>query len=173
MTLKIADLQKNEFHMQMVPLCSTLSQIFAMNVNSYINIRQSMEGFLNVGAETGGFITWNRMWCSLRGSELKYFNYPDEIETGIPLGMVDLRTSASGMIKKANRSMCPKPRTLLLETVNLQADVIADADEVPVVIRYFLSADTAIEMRSWEDALNSILLSLTKWKCMEYIRIGQ
>lgn len=138
------------------PIHSTISPSFTAIVTSRIDLNVKISGFLTVGVENDQSCTiWNRRWCVLENSNLKYWNYPSE-EATLPLGIVDLSYCIEQRIALADRSFCARPRTLL---VSLNCN--------NTLKRYLLSTDSAKDLKMWEKELNFIIRSLTTWNCMK------
>lgn len=146
-----------------VPIHSTLSGTILMNVESEVHITETTEGFLTIGKETGGCITWNRRWCVLQQHELKYWNYPCDTDTSEPLEVIDLTLCATSVIGSADRKMCARPRTLFIETIkNIDQSPTSDNR-----IQRFLSADSNNDKKNWENKLNSVISFLRNWNRMK------
>lgn len=124
-----------------------------MEQESRINVSETMEGFLNVGTKMGQCITWDKRWCVLDHTLLKIWNDPADVDV-TPLFKIDLSVAGT-TISAADRSICPRPRTLLLEKPNVR---LSDKSR-----RLFLSADTMKEYKDWEEKFNSVLLTLREW----------
>ncbi|GJQ87888.1 hypothetical protein Trydic_g1157 [Trypoxylus dichotomus] len=157
-TIKICDLGKRtSFQMKNVPMCSTLYDEFLADIESFIDIKEHFSGFLHVGAQTNSdFVSWNRRWCTLNDTELLLWT--DPIESGNPVDIIDLKTCINSWISVVERSICARPKTLLLETRNANRQII----------RYLLNADTFEDMKKWENVLNSVVSALRTWNCIKY-----
>lgn len=134
-----------------------------MNVERQVHIAETIEGFLTVGKETGDCITWNRRWCVLQQSKIKYWNYPCETDTSPPLEVIDLTLCGNSEIASAPRSICARPKTFLIE-------IIKDTDQLPCYencFRRFLSADSNKDKKNWENKLNSVISFLRNWNFMK------
>lgn len=137
------------------PIHSRISPRFTTNITSKTHLDVKISGFLTVGVENEQSCTiWNRRWCVLENSNLKYWNYPSE-ETSIPLGVVDLSYCIEQTISLADRRSCARPRTLL---VPIQSN--------NTLRKYLLSTDSTKDLEMWEKELNFVIRSLTTWKCM-------
>lgn len=151
-----------------VPLCSTLSDVVSVDMNVKVTITEEIDGFLTIGTESGGLITWNRRWCSLKEAKLRYWNYPYEMDNKAPLEVIDLNSCVNAAVGTAERSVCARPRTLLLllefesKDKNKMNDVL--------VVKRFLSTDKLKEKKDWESKLNSVISTLYSWKCMKQNR---
>ncbi|KAJ8938510.1 hypothetical protein NQ318_005174 [Aromia moschata] len=79
---------------------------------------------------------------------MRYWNYPSE-EVSNALETVDLRNCPEQRISAADRSICARPRTLMLPIGRNNA-----------VKKYLLSADDCISLEEWDMELNDVLCSL-------------
>lgn len=142
--------------MKNVPKCSTLCGQLIVTIESFVTIKEQYSGFLNVGTQTStNIVSWNRRWCSLFDTELRLWN--DPVERGKPVETIDLRLCINSFISVVDRSMCARPKTLLLEINNANRRII----------RYFLNADSINDMKKWETVFNSVVSSLRLWHCMK------
>lgn len=73
-----------------------------------------------------------------------------------PVEVLDLAKCATGLVNLAERSICARPRTLLLE-------IYKETGLYRIVTKHFLSVDTMGEMKIWQQKLNAIVLSLRNW----------
>lgn len=118
-------------------------------------------GFLTIGTETGKSITWNREWCFFQGFVLKYWNYPSQQEFVEPIGIIDISYCIASSITQADRTLCARARTLLLEL-----EYMCKKTNTHSIRNYYLSADNLEEMDDWKRRLNFALNSLRNWKQM-------
>ncbi|GLV43344.1 scraps [Carabus blaptoides fortunei] len=157
MKLRVADLAKpGPWFMRKVPLCSALNGAVTMNLQQFVQIPIRHAGFLTIGTESGGCTAWNRRWCVVDGPMLRFWNYPSDEDTCDPLQEVDLKNCANARIEIADRTLCARARTLLLETVTPE-------DKSCTIDKHFLSTDTGLEMKIWETKLNTIVSALRTW----------
>lgn len=89
-----------------------------------------------------------------------------------PLGEIDLTYCVSAWIGLAERELCARPKTLLLETARQprpedEESFTMHCTSNRTILRHFLSADTNIELKQWEIKLNSIVSCLRNWNCMQ------
>lgn len=129
-----------------------------LNVNYAVKLNEKYSGFLTIGTESNGAILWTRRWCVLLQGRLNYWNYPNEEYEMVPIDCFDLKNSLSAKIDSAERKLCPRPKTLLLELCQNNTDQIA---------RFFLSVDTLNEMQTWKNKINAVLFCLKSWKRMK------
>ncbi|KAF5307457.1 hypothetical protein FQR65_LT06812 [Abscondita terminalis] len=114
--IHIAQLRHSSFPLMTVPNYSPLEGSIKINISSSIEFSDSYSGFLTIGSEAGGLATWNRRWCRLSGYLLECWNYPLEQEFGDCICSIDLRYCVMSYISRADRELCARPRTLLVET---------------------------------------------------------
>lgn len=169
-SIKIAHLLKpGPFKFTQIPLCSSLLSEVNFNIQSSVNLDVQCSGFLNIGFKSGGCATWTRRWCSLSDSQLNYWNYPHEANECKPLGFFDLSCCVTSYVTLADREICPRPRTLLLEIAkfpeNNENNLLT---QTHLIERYFLSTDTLEELKLWEKKINAIVIALRNWKCMKF-----
>lgn len=142
-----------------------------MDVSSRLNLLGKVSGFITMGSEAGGCATWSRRWCSMHDYQLSYWSYPSDEETMQPIGSIDLRYCVTSSILAADRVLCAKPRTLLLEVGRIKR--MNDRDSLTMVckhavtiIRHYLSFDAVDEMQMWQMTLDSVVNSLRNWNLM-------
>lgn len=161
-SIKIAHLLKRgPFKLVQVPLCSTLQSDVELDIRSEVNLDVRCSGFLNIGFKSGGCATWTRRWCSLFGSQLNYWNYPHEELERNPIGCFELSCCVTSYVTLADREICPRPRTLLLE-------IAENNENTHTIERYFLATDTTEELKVWENKINAVVIALRNWKCMKF-----
>lgn len=145
--------------MRKIPKCSALNGSVTMNLQRFVQIPIRHAGFLTIGTESGGSTAWNRRWCVVDGPMLRFWNYPSEEDSCDSLHEIDLKKCANARIEIADRTLCARPRTLLLETMqNLKCE-----DKSCTIERHFLSTDTGSELKTWESKLNTIVSALRTW----------
>ncbi|KAK0095196.1 hypothetical protein PV326_009018 [Microctonus aethiopoides] len=157
-----------------VPPESMLQGTIDLKLNSKLHLSVSHQGFLNYGTECGGLAVWNRKWCVLRGHTLMFWNYPkDQEDKKPPLVMIDLIYCISEKIAPVNRSLCAKPRTLLVEAVRARTEVdesslMLECHEGCTIIRHLLSYDSTRELVDWMSKLNHVVTVLREWNINTY-----
>ncbi|KAJ8925579.1 hypothetical protein NQ315_009419 [Exocentrus adspersus] len=138
--------------MHNIPLTSSLSGTFSVDVESSVKLFNRISGFLTIGLDNEhGCTIWNRRWCVLEGAIFKYWNYPSE-EVTKPLGSLDLYYCSEQQIATADRNSCARPKTLMVPVKQKEAEK-----------KYFLSADNIPEMKQWEKELNYVIRTLSAW----------
>ncbi|XP_018327625.1 anillin-like [Agrilus planipennis] len=151
-TIKLQDLnkKKTEFQISNVPLRSTLQGIAKVEIHSGVVINKNISGFLNMGSRTNNdTVSWNRLWCKLDGQYLKFWNYPSEEHDNSASTVINLSNSVNYPLSCASREICPRPRTLLLQTHEVKCNGI---------VIYLLSYDSLKELETWKDYLNSVIV---------------
>ncbi|XP_025830397.1 anillin-like [Agrilus planipennis] len=135
-----------------------------MAINSMVDIYEEQSGFVTIGYEVGGSLSWDRMWCYLEGSIIKQKNYPCD-DSMLPFTHnIDLALCVNSRICEACRELCSKSKTLLIEiTPNEKLST-----EETIFVKYFLSFDTLADMKNWKIKLNSVLSHLRNWNSMKY-----
>lgn len=90
---------------------------------------------------------------------MKCFTYPadDGDEENSPVEVLELDTCTSAVVTMASRTICARPRTLLLEFFEKEGEVL---------VNRFLSADSMAEMKEWEKRINSVVGALRSWNCI-------
>lgn len=152
--LRVYDITKPDpWQLRKVPLSSNLGGTVTMNMMTQVKVLIKHSGFLTVGTNVGDSTAWNRRWCRLNGNTMYFWNYPCDDDSIEPLEIIDLKKCMNAVIETVDRTMCPRPKTLLLETMG-NDDVIE---------KHFLSFDTLSEMHSWESELNNIVNILRTW----------
>ncbi|KAK0181653.1 hypothetical protein PV327_003921 [Microctonus hyperodae] len=157
-----------------LPPESMLQGTIDLKLNSKLHLSVFHQGFLNYGNEAGGSAVWNRKWCALRGHTLMFWNYPkDQEDKKPPLVMIDLIYCISNKIAPINRSLCAKPRTLLIETVRARTEMdenslMVECHEGCTIIRHLLSYDSTRELVDWMSKLNHVVTVLREWNINTY-----
>lgn len=82
-----------------------------------VNQTAHHSGFVNYGYIPDGYAAWNRRWCVLDDHVLKFWNYPQQ-ESEPPIMVIDLINCVMPKIEVADRVVCAKPKTLIIETVS-------------------------------------------------------
>ncbi|XP_030759785.1 anillin-like isoform X3 [Sitophilus oryzae] len=150
--IRCSDRDKTHFRMHHVPLCSTLEGYFTAVLETSVVLKNKSNGFITIGTEEKSHLVWNRRWCLLVGSLLEYWNYPsEESSSADPIGAIDLKNVLEEA-SPADRSLCPRPKTLLL--------IVKNNGEV---IHYFLSFDTLEDKEHWYNDINFVIETLRSW----------
>ena len=93
-------------------------------------------GFLN---QSSGMACWNLRWCVLDNRKLRFWNYPKEQDSKPPICELDLVNCVSEKIALVDSTMCPRARTLLIETCHKLSNI--DRDSVTTDYRADYSFD--------------------------------
>lgn len=130
-------------------------------------------GFLTLFEEIGGFGAWTRLWCLLKGSHLVYWKNPEEADCKPPLGSVDLRQCITREVSRLPYSECAHPNTFELVVVepleDRHRDTLTTTRRATVAVtRHRLSADGKEQLKTWCNAINSMLNSIRKWDLEAY-----
>lgn len=153
--LRVFDITKTgPFQMSKVPLSSILDGTINLRMRSQVKVLIKHSGFLTVGTNVTGSIAWNRRWCSLKGNLMYFWNYPSDEDSVDPLEIVDLRRCMNAFIAPVDRTTCSKPRTILLETIEDNADSFE---------KHYINFDSLTEMANWEEQLNKVVNALRMW----------
>lgn len=91
----------------------------------------------------------------LAGYLLKYWNYPSEEFNSNPIGVIDVRKAVE-RASPADRTVCPRPRSVCLRIQNGEESVVS----------YFLTADSMEERQMWQDDINFVIGTLEAWNCL-------
>ncbi|XP_046749864.1 anillin-like protein 1 isoform X2 [Diprion similis] len=147
---------------------SVLRGTIDLTLSCKLHLSVSHAGFLTHGDEAGGFAAWNRRWCVLQGQTLMFWNYPCDQEDKEPLTTIDLTNCISSEISTVERSMCAKPRTLLIETFRQRSvldrnSMLLECRLSCTVVRNLLCCDTVKELNQWKSNLNRVVSALRDW----------
>lgn len=154
--IKVGDISKNgPWLLRKVPFSSNVHGAINMTIKSHVDIPVKHSGFLTIGTKISNTISWNRRWCVLSSHLLHAWNYPCDEDGVEPLETIDLKKCVNAIVDVADRSVCPRPRTLLLETANAEDPSRFDT--------YFFQTDTLSEMRTWHDQINKIVSATRTW----------
>ncbi|KAG5866916.1 Anillin, partial [Gonioctena quinquepunctata] len=147
---------QNVLALSKVPAEASISNAFTADVETRLKINITMKGFLTIGTDFKGCPVWNRRWCVLEGSRIKYWNHPNEETLMAPIGQLDLLNTLTHQVELVDKEFCPRPRTLSLE--------VRVEGPGPAIREYFLSADSWSEFEEWSRQLNLVLGYLRKWE---------
>ncbi|KAJ8674219.1 hypothetical protein QAD02_005481 [Eretmocerus hayati] len=167
--LGLQDLQlKSPWPLAEVPAKSILKGTIDLSLSCSLQLDVSHAGFLTHGDEAGGHAVWNRRWCVLRNDRLLFWNYPRDESSRPPLHQIELTNCVSHEIGLAERRLCPRPRTLLIETVRSRSaidrdSIIVECRSTCTVVRNFLSCDTQQDLTEWQSKLNHVVSALREW----------
>ncbi|CAG9813339.1 unnamed protein product [Phaedon cochleariae] len=156
-TLKPTDFSREtptSLNLSNMPVGAEISSCFAADIQLSLKVLVSEKGFLTIGTDYKGCPVWNRKWCVLDGSRIKYWNYPSQENVMEPQGQLDLLQCTTNQLKHVDREVCPRPKTLALKI----------EEDGSTVKELFLSADSQTELEQWQKQLNLVLEYLRKWK---------
>ncbi|XP_015589472.1 anillin [Cephus cinctus] len=151
-----------------VSIDSALRGTINLNLSCKLHLSVSHAGFLTRGDEVGGLGVWNRQWCILEGHSLMFWNYPRDQETKNPLLTIDLTQCISNMVTTVDRTLCARPRTLLIETARPRSttdrdNMLVECRQSCTIVRNILSCDTAEDLAEWSSKLNHVISALREW----------
>ncbi|KAM4017507.1 LOW QUALITY PROTEIN: anillin-like [Anomaloglossus baeobatrachus] len=165
---KVGRLLGDHFQDQ-VPFLSPLegSLYLKLRCQSHSNIQR--RGFLTMFEDVGGLAAWHRRWCTLSGTSLSFWAYPDQESSKEPLGRINLVNCTSIKVEAAKRESCARSHTLELITMRPQREddvdtLVTKCRNMLCFTKSWLSADTREDGRLWMDALNQVLLDIRTWK---------
>ncbi|KAH0539462.1 anillin-like [Cotesia glomerata] len=158
-----------------VPRDSILLGTIDLNINCILNFSLDHKGFVNYLDEYDGLTYWTRRWCVIQGSHILFWNYPEDQEDKPPVVTIDLHCCASDKINHVTRSMCARPRTLLIETLrqidaNDKPSLLIECHSGFTLVKHLLSYETTRELVDVMDKMNYVLGILRKWKVTTTIR---
>uniref|UniRef100_A0A915Q2V7 PH domain-containing protein n=1 Tax=Setaria digitata TaxID=48799 RepID=A0A915Q2V7_9BILA len=160
LSLNIGSVNKTRFHLS--DTLYPLDGIVEMKVRCYAEDCGTVgyKGFLSLYQPVENIASWARFWCVLWDGQLRFWRYPEDESTKIPVVSIDLRTCACNEIKPIPVERCPYPNSM-------QIDVWLPSKnpQKPDRIRILMAADRKDEMHSWLNAMNISLRNLTLWSC--------
>lgn len=168
--LTLQDLHKvPPWNLLSVPSNSILQGKINFKLSRKIKISLIHSGFLTHGDEAGGLAAWNRRWCVLDGSCMKFWNYPQEHDLRSPLLIIDLTRCTTNEVQVVDRTICARPRTLMFKTIRERVSrdensMFLECRCSYTVVRHLLSCDTIHDMMEWSSKLNYVLSILSNWK---------
>ncbi|XP_066593181.1 anillin-like [Prorops nasuta] len=141
------------------------------NFSCKLHISVTHAGFITHGDEAGGYAVWNRRWCMLEGHNLKFWNYPQDQEEKAPAAVIDLMQCISKEATVVDRTLCARPRTLLVKTarprkITDQNSILLECNESHTIVRNLLSCDTSDDLIVWRSKLNHVIFSLREWNAI-------
>lgn len=119
-----------------------------------VQLRSQTCGFLTIAKQN--HFAWERRWCVLDGTVLKIWNAPQDVDFRSPIEILDFDKCVSLTVENANRQLCPKPRTLVLE-------YLCDGRKNGMK-QYFLNTDNDGEYEKWDAGLKEVVTFLHSWK---------
>ncbi|XP_012272000.1 anillin-like isoform X2 [Orussus abietinus] len=151
-----------------VPRNSILQGTIDLSLTCELDLTITHSGFLTHGDEAGGLAVWNRRWCVLQGHSLMFWNYPPDEETKSPLLTIDLKHCISDKITIAERTICAKPRTLLIETARRRDasdrnSMMMECRSSLTIVRNLLSCDDTNDLMKWMTKFNHVISALREW----------
>ncbi|XP_058790688.1 anillin-like isoform X2 [Phymastichus coffea] len=144
---------------------SVLHGTVDLNLSCKLELSMFHGGFVT-HCEESGDLAWSRRWCLLEGHTLLFWNYPREQEYNPPMYIIDLVDCISSSIGLIDRKLCPRPKTLLLETRSKAKHndlFIIDGRSTAPIHRHLLSYDSHEELSEWRLKLNRVVTALTEW----------
>ncbi|XP_023708576.1 anillin isoform X2 [Cryptotermes secundus] len=167
MVFSLQELRRTQFILNKVAYSSLEGNIrLQLSTELEQNVRE--RGFLTMFEDVSGFGAWHRRWCLLEDAVLSYWKYPDDERKKDPIGQIDLSTCITKDVNQVSRTVCARPHTFLLTTV--QPALPGDEDSLVLerrgphtVIRHLLSADTREDRLLWCTQLNKTLDMLRAW----------
>ncbi|XP_033610135.1 anillin [Cryptotermes secundus] len=162
------ELRRTQFILNKVAYSSSLEGNIWLQLSTEIEQNVRERGFLTMFEDVSGFGAWHRRWCLLEDAVLSYWKYPDDERKKDPIGQIDLNTCTKKGVKQVSRTVCARPHTFLLTTVQpaLPGDedsLILERRGTHTVIRHLLSADTWEDRHLWCTQLNKTLDMLRAW----------
>ncbi|VDM96101.1 unnamed protein product [Thelazia callipaeda] len=158
LSLNIASVNKTRFQ-----LCDPLYPLDGhvdMKVRCYAEDCGTVghKGFLSLYQPVQNIASWTRLWCVLWDGQLRFWRYPEDESTKIPVVSIDLRTCACKEIKPIPVERCPYPNSMQIDVWLSGKD-----PQKPDRIRILMAADRKDDMLSWLNAMNISLRNLTIW----------
>uniref|UniRef100_A0AAF5PPG1 PH domain-containing protein n=1 Tax=Wuchereria bancrofti TaxID=6293 RepID=A0AAF5PPG1_WUCBA len=160
LSLNISSVNKNRFHLS--DTLYPLDGVVEMKVRCYAEDCGTVghKGFLSLYQPVENIASWARFWCVLWDGQLRFWRYPEDESTKIPVVSIDLRTCACSKIKPIPVERCPYPNSMQIDVW-----LPSNCAQKPDRIRILMAADRKDEMHSWLNAMNISLRNLTLWSC--------
>ncbi|XP_023117512.2 anillin isoform X1 [Amphiprion ocellaris] len=152
---KIRKLLGDEFQ-EKVPFLSPLEGNIYLKLDSSSHSNVQHQGFLTMFELISGYGVWHRRYFVLEGSNMFYWNHPNDKESKEAEGNISLSGSPSRCIRPVKRDACARPFTFELVSSVTQQDEEALA-------KCWFSADTKQERLDWMEKLNQTLLDFHTW----------
>uniref|UniRef100_A0A0R3S5F5 PH domain-containing protein n=1 Tax=Elaeophora elaphi TaxID=1147741 RepID=A0A0R3S5F5_9BILA len=160
LSLNINSVNKTRFHLS--DTLYPLDGVVEMKVRCYAEDCGTIgyKGFLSLYQPIENIASWTRFWCVLWDGQLRFWRYPEDESTKIPVVSIDLRTCACNEIKPIPVERCPYPNSMQIDVW-----LPGKCSQKPDRIRILMAADRKDEMHSWLNAMNISLRNLTLWSC--------
>ncbi|VEN41553.1 unnamed protein product [Callosobruchus maculatus] len=147
-----------------------------VNVNVTVNsldLGTDLSGFLTWGTKQDAVITWERKWCSLKGSSFSIYNYPqDEGYDRDPCESFNLEYCLVPLVKEVHN--CPRKRTFVIKTG--RPSTFRDSEGITlrkrqnfVLEKFYVSADNNEDYKKWTGTLESTLDTMRDWKRLVFV----
>uniref|UniRef100_A0A3P8SC19 Anillin, actin binding protein 2 n=1 Tax=Amphiprion percula TaxID=161767 RepID=A0A3P8SC19_AMPPE len=146
---KIRKLLGDEFQ-EKVPFLSPLEGNIYLKLDSSSHSNVQHQGFLTMFELISGYGVWHRRYFVLEGSNIFYWNHPNDKESKEAEGSISLSGSPSRCIRPVKRDACARPFTFEL------------VSSFGYSLCWF-SADTKQERLDWMEKLNQTLLDFHTW----------
>uniref|UniRef100_T1IYG8 PH domain-containing protein n=1 Tax=Strigamia maritima TaxID=126957 RepID=T1IYG8_STRMM len=167
--INLKSLSRKTWTLEKVPYISPLDGNLLMDIHCSSDYNIAERGFLTMFDDVSGFGAWHRRWCSLSGTMLSYWKYPDdEKNRKEPIGSIHLRACVTANVGLLSRDQCARHHTFMLITIRAPDE---DEEETLVCQRFgpyattkhMLSADTKEERILWCNVLNKALRNIRMW----------
>ncbi|CAG9536737.1 unnamed protein product [Cercopithifilaria johnstoni] len=160
LSLNISSVNKTRFHLS--DTLYPLDGVVEMKVRCYAEDCGTVgyKGFLSLYQPVENIASWARFWCVLWDGQLRFWRYPEDENTKIPVVSIDLRTCACNEIKPIPVECCPYPNSMQIDVW-----LPGKCSQKPDRIRVLMAADKKDEMHSWLNVMNISLRNLTLWSC--------
>ncbi|XP_014218454.1 uncharacterized protein LOC106646822 isoform X2 [Copidosoma floridanum] len=157
------------WNLKAVPSNSALYGTIEMKAECKIKLI-SIDGFVNFGEEVQGQVYWTRFYCALENHYLFFWKYPHNRDVGaLPERTIDLSRCTTQRVELVDRSLCARPKTLLIATARSRRDSL-DADTTfmqcrgkSTIVGTLIAFDEKDELAEWQEKLNYVVSVLRAW----------
>uniref|UniRef100_A0A1A9ZYF3 PH domain-containing protein n=1 Tax=Glossina pallidipes TaxID=7398 RepID=A0A1A9ZYF3_GLOPL len=164
----LREVQRTNWTLTQVMGVCPLEGVLHMKVNCELSVSVEYEGFLNMYEDVSGYGAWHRRYCSLSGTVVNYWKYPDDVKEKAPIGSIDLYSCVTQKVDVAPRDICARLNTMLLQCERpALANDVESLTIIPkgrnTIVRYLVSADSKDERIAWCAHFNKALALLRAW----------
>lgn len=154
--LTVQNLSKNvSINLNPTPMFTFLEGTVTVDMESRIRLCNKFSGFVNIGVPIKNSINWNKMWCTLDSTYLKFWKHPVEDEVNVePENTIDLKFCSKLFSTFTDSSICARKNSLLLEIVRSEGNESMEEHEK---MKYYMSLNTHKDVNEWMSKIKEVL----------------
>ena len=142
------------------PMFTFLEGTAIVNMESTLRLCNKLSGFVNVGVPMRNSVNWNKMWCNLDETYLKFWKHPVEDEANVePDITINLKFCSEIFSTLADSSICARKKSLMLDIVPSEE---SRSMEGRGRMKYYISLSTLEDMNKWMGKIKEVL-TVREW----------